>query len=115
MKVGFIDYFLDEWHANNYPTWIKEHSNGEMEVAYAYGKIASPHSGMTSEAWCKEHGVTLCDTIDEVVVLPCVPATATVFAKPRESRPSSFARSISGMPRCLAATSSGLSSETAAV
>lgn len=67
MKVGFIDYFLDEWHANNYPTWIKEHSNGDMEVAYAYGKIASPHSGMTSEAWCKEHGVTLCDTIDEVV------------------------------------------------
>ena len=24
MRIGFIDYFLDEWHANNYPQWIKE-------------------------------------------------------------------------------------------
>lgn len=23
-KIGFIDYFLDEWHANNYPDWIRE-------------------------------------------------------------------------------------------
>ena len=23
IKVGFIDYYLDEWHANNYPAWIK--------------------------------------------------------------------------------------------
>ena len=67
MKIGFIDYFLDEWHSNNYPTWIKEFSNGEMEVAYAYGQIASPHSGMTSARWCEEHGVTLCETIAEVV------------------------------------------------
>ena len=39
MKVGFIDYYLDEWHANNYPAWIKEASNGEMEVTLAYGLI----------------------------------------------------------------------------
>ena len=36
MKVGFIDYFLDEWHANNYPEWIKDMSNGRYEVAYAW-------------------------------------------------------------------------------
>ena len=23
-KIGFIDYFLSQWHANNYPAWIKE-------------------------------------------------------------------------------------------
>ena len=28
MKIGFIDYYLDEWHANKYPAWIKEASNG---------------------------------------------------------------------------------------
>ncbi|MBR2406732.1 MAG: Gfo/Idh/MocA family oxidoreductase [Clostridia bacterium] len=67
MKIGFIDYFLDEWHANNYPAWIKEHSNGAMEVAYAYGKIASPISGKTSEEWCAEQGVQLCSSIEEVV------------------------------------------------
>ena len=25
-KIGFIDFFLDEWHANNYPKWIRQAS-----------------------------------------------------------------------------------------
>lgn len=25
-KTGFIDYYLDEWHANNYPQWIRNMS-----------------------------------------------------------------------------------------
>ena len=43
MKIGFIDYYLDEWHANNYPEWIKEASGGEMTVGYAFAETASPH------------------------------------------------------------------------
>ena len=27
-KIGFIDYYLDEWHANNYPQFIKD-ADGE--------------------------------------------------------------------------------------
>ena len=42
MQVGFIDYYLDEWHANNYPRMLKELTGGEVEVAYAYGQIPSP-------------------------------------------------------------------------
>ena len=42
MKIGFIDYYLDEWHANKYPAWIKEASNGEMEVTLAYALIDGP-------------------------------------------------------------------------
>ena len=38
-KIGFIDYYLDEWHADNYPAWIREASGGEMEVAWAYGHV----------------------------------------------------------------------------
>ena len=49
MKIGFIDYYLDEWHANNYPELIKELSGGDMEVAYAYGHIDSPIGGMTTD------------------------------------------------------------------
>ena len=52
MKVGFIDYYLDEWHANHYPKMLRDISNGEVEVAYAYGKIPSPITGKTSEEWC---------------------------------------------------------------
>ena len=22
--IGFVDYYISEWHANNYPAWIKE-------------------------------------------------------------------------------------------
>lgn len=68
MKIGFIDYYLDEWHANNFPTWIKEYSNGEMEVAYAYAKIDSPkEGGLTTDAWCKEHNIPRVNTIEELV------------------------------------------------
>ncbi len=66
-KIGFIDYYLDEWHANNYPAWIKEASDGEMEVAYAWGKISNPRSGMTSREWCEKYGVTCCDTMEELI------------------------------------------------
>lgn len=67
MKIGFIDYYLDEWHANHYPEWLKKYSNGEMEVAYAYGQIASPFTHKTSQEWCQEHQVTYCAAIEEVV------------------------------------------------
>lgn len=66
-KIGFIDYFLDEWHANNYPQFIKEQSEGRYEVAYAYGKIDSPEGGMTSKEWSEHYNIELCDTIEELV------------------------------------------------
>jgi len=66
MKIGFIDYFLDEWHANNYPRFIKEATNGEMEVTLAYGHIDSPIGGRTTEKWCADMGIPQAKTIDEV-------------------------------------------------
>ena len=67
MKIGFIDYFLDEWHANNFGAWLKEASNGEVEVAYAYAMIDSPKGGMTTDEWCEKFGVQRLNSIEEVV------------------------------------------------
>ena len=67
IKIGFIDYYLDEWHANNYPAMIDRASGGDMKVAYAYGMIDSPIGGMTTDAWCEKYGVQRLDSIDEVV------------------------------------------------
>lgn len=68
VKIGFIDYFLDEWHANNYPNWIRQASEGEMEVAYAYGLIDSPREGgRTTEKWCADMGIARCMSIDELI------------------------------------------------
>ena len=49
------------------------------------------------------------------VVLPWVPATATLIVYCRVIQPSSFARSSSGIPRSRAAVSSGLSAGMATV
>ena len=67
MKIGFIDYYLDEWHANNYPNWIREASDGEMEVSLAYGMIDSPIGGRTNAQWCADMGIAQAATIAEVV------------------------------------------------
>jgi hypothetical protein len=65
-KLGFIDYYLDEWHANNYPKWLSEASNGEQIVTYAYGDIDSP-KGITNAEWCKVNGVEQLHSIEELV------------------------------------------------
>lgn len=66
-RLGFIDYYLDEWHANNYPQWIWEASAGRMQVTHAYALIDSPKGGRTTAAWCEAFGVAQCGTIEEVV------------------------------------------------
>lgn len=66
-SIGFIDYFLDEWHANNYPAWFKEESGGRITVDYAYGAIDSPLGGRTTERWCSDMGIQRCQTIEELI------------------------------------------------
>lgn len=72
-KIGIIDYYLSEWHANNYPAWISEANavlGTEYEVAYAWAeKDVSPVDGVSTEQWCQKNGVTRCDTISRVCEL----------------------------------------------
>ena len=69
-KIGFIDYYVSEWHANNYPQWIKDASQKlglEYEVAYAWAeKDVSLVDGKTTDEWCKEMGVERCNSIAEL-------------------------------------------------
>lgn len=67
MKIGFIDYYLDEWHANNYPEFIKKNSGGRYEVCCAYGKIDSPIGGMTNKEWSEKYNIPLAASIEEVI------------------------------------------------
>lgn len=67
IKLGFIDYYLDEWHANNYPKFISDCVGDKIKVCYAYGQIPSVKNGKTSEEWCNEHGIEMCETIEEVI------------------------------------------------
>ena len=68
--IGFIDYYLSEWHADNYPTWIKEKTNGEYVVKYAYGHIEPPKEltdRVSNKEWAETQGVELLDTMEEVI------------------------------------------------
>ncbi len=68
-KIAFIDYFLDEWHANNYPQWIRDNisKNGRrMELAYAWAEIDKP-GGLNTAQWCNQHQIELISSIEEIV------------------------------------------------
>jgi len=68
MEIGFIDYYLDEWHANNFPAFMKAACGDKVKVTRAYAQIDSPEpGGRTSAQWAKDMGIPLCDTIEEVV------------------------------------------------
>lgn len=65
-RIGFIDYFLDEWHASQYPDWIEQASGGELKVTCAYGKVDAPN-GRTNTDWCRDMGIELLPTIQAVI------------------------------------------------
>ena len=66
-KIGFIDYFLNEWHADSYPAMIKR-INPDYEVCCAYAHIEPPMSGkLSNDEWCNQHGIERVKTIEEVI------------------------------------------------
>ncbi len=67
MKLGFIEYYLDEWHANHYPEWLRAASGGEMEVGFAWAMADSPNGGLSSAQWCEKHHVAPCSTQEELI------------------------------------------------
>ena len=73
MKIGFIDYYMSEWHANNYPAWIKEQADAlgiNATVNYAWAELdVSPLDNVTTDEWCEKFGAVKCDSIKELCTL----------------------------------------------
>lgn len=69
-KIGFVDYYISEWHADNYPAWFQQacEKNGlDYTVAYAWAEQdISPVSGESTDQWCRRMGVTRCNSIAEL-------------------------------------------------
>ncbi len=69
-KIGFVDYYISEWHANNYPAWIKQKSEElglDYEVAYAWAELdTSLVDGVTTDEWCAKYGIERCATVEEL-------------------------------------------------
>ena len=67
--IGFIDFYLSEWHANNYPNWIKEackETGDDFVVKYAWAEQYVSPDGRNTDEWCRDFGVEKCDTIQEL-------------------------------------------------
>lgn len=69
-KIGFVDLYISEWHADNYPGWITEVGKKlglEYEVAYAWAEQEiSSVDGLTTDAWCEKMGIQRCATLAEL-------------------------------------------------
>ena len=68
--IGFADYYISEWHANNYPIWIKEiceKTGKDFQVKYAWAEeYVSPVDGRNTDEWCEEFGCEKCDSLEEL-------------------------------------------------
>ena len=68
LKIGFIDLFLDEWHADNYVSWIEEASEGRFRVSHAYADREPTEEGKRRNSqFCKDHGLELVHSLDELI------------------------------------------------
>ena len=86
-KIGFVDYYISEWHANNYPAWMAEMNEKlgyDYQVCYAWAEeYVSPVDGVNTDQWCEKMGVERCMTVEElceksdviVVLAPSNPET----------------------------------------
>ena len=68
--IGFVDYYISEWHANNYPVWFKEiceQAGEDFCIKYAWAEeYVSPVDGRNTDEWCEEFGVEKCESIQEL-------------------------------------------------
>lgn len=92
-KIGFVDYYISEWHANNYPDWIKmanKKLGTDFVLSYAWAqKDVSPNDNVTTDEWCEKYGVKKCNTIEELceksdyilILAPSNPETHLEYAK----------------------------------
>ena len=89
--IGFIDYFLNEWHANEYPGMIRaynERKGTDYQVRYAWAEMDIPE-GMSTAEWCELHKVERCFSIEElcekcdyvIVLAPSNPEKHFEYAK----------------------------------
>ena len=83
-KIGFVDLYISEWHANNYPAWIEAAARKlslPYELAYAYAEVdVSPYDGRSTAEWCRDFGVERCDTIDAL----CEKSDAIIILAPSD-------------------------------
>lgn len=78
LKIGFADYYLDNWHANHYPRFLRDviaRMGYDARLTHAYGLHPSP-AGVTNSQWCLRQNMAeassmqeLVDSVDAIMVI----------------------------------------------
>ena len=66
-RIGLIDYYINEWHALNYPAFlknVKSEIDDEFEITDFYAEI--DHPDLSSDEYEKKYGVHKCASLEEL-------------------------------------------------
>ena len=66
-KIGLVDYYINEWHALNYPSFlanVKKDIDEEMVISDFYAEI--DHPNLSSKEFEKKYGVHQCSSLEEL-------------------------------------------------
>ena len=66
--IGYIDYYLDEWHAHHGFETVKAYNEkyGKDFAITAVWAETDKDGGMTTDGFCAKYGVKKCATIAEL-------------------------------------------------
>lgn len=68
-KLGFVDFCIDEWHAENYPAFIEAANKKfgtDYELGYVWAEDDAPAGKLTTDEWCAKHGAVHCASVKEL-------------------------------------------------
>lgn len=71
LNIGFADYYLDNWHANHYPQFMREAAarwGYDVKVTKAFGILdRPPEGGISTGEWCRERNMAPAGSMEELV------------------------------------------------
>lgn len=69
VKIGIVDYFIDEWHSNTYLGLFDEafkEMNLDYQISYGWAEMDRFENRLSTKEWCDKNNITVCDTIEEL-------------------------------------------------
>ena len=71
LRIGFADYYLNNWHADHYPEFLREaiaFYGYDARVTHAYGiHDRPPEGGIPTEEWCFQRNIQPAGSMEELV------------------------------------------------
>lgn len=71
LKIGFADYYLNNWHADHYPGFLRDAialHGYDAAVTHAFGILDSPPQGGISTAqWCRARDIRPARSMEQLV------------------------------------------------